>query len=355
MDKFKLRSFTNPSIYYEIDRVKKTCTCKSFERDGYCKHLEAVGVYQRKSWNQSPYPTFSQALSALVKSIRIRRVEDAIYWLVYLDTFKQKDRSTRFRVARRLLIGSAEDGLSIAVMEKTSSKFAHLCKLDTHIIELAAEVVRICKVSNWWHPSTNGHPYIHECMIAARRRGLYHEAENLSLKEKLKGLDEGVMEKDVRKAMLMFDALMEHEGFTRAGLCEELMGLADQVGCVQAQRLLAIHAKHKGPLSGDANFLGQALWWMVGGNFPVENTIYPVMSAEVKEHLQRAVERWKNPNPIPEWCCDGIHCGGTDRRYSGMIQDMDALCHAYLYYGNVDPENEWLPEFYPLDGLEIAP
>jgi hypothetical protein len=27
-----------------------------------------------------------------VKSLRIRRVEDAVYWLVYLDTFREKTR-----------------------------------------------------------------------------------------------------------------------------------------------------------------------------------------------------------------------------------------------------------------------
>ena len=32
---------------------------------------------------------------------------------------------------------------------------------------------------------------------------------------------------------------------------------------------------------------------------------------------------------------------------------MYAVCMAFRKYGNIEPENRWLPEFYPTDGLEI--
>lgn len=99
------------------------------------------------------HPTFSQALSGLVKSLRIRRVSDAIYWLVYLDSFGNEKRE-RYRTARRLLIGSVEDGHSIAVMEKVVENFSHLTKAETSLLDLAEAAIRICKIPNWWNPAS---------------------------------------------------------------------------------------------------------------------------------------------------------------------------------------------------------
>lgn len=76
--------------------------------------MGALGLYRVRPFRPTSHPTFSQALSALVKSLRIRRPEEAVYWLVYLDRFTE--REYRFRTARRLLIGSAEDGHSVAVI-----------------------------------------------------------------------------------------------------------------------------------------------------------------------------------------------------------------------------------------------
>jgi hypothetical protein len=44
-------------------------------------------IYLFRPFTPKTHPTFSQALSGLVKSLRIRRVEEAVYWLQYLDTF----------------------------------------------------------------------------------------------------------------------------------------------------------------------------------------------------------------------------------------------------------------------------
>jgi deoxycytidine triphosphate deaminase len=59
-------------------------------------------------------------------------------------------------MARRLLIGSAEDGHSIEVMETVAGNFQQLTRARTDILYLAAEVLRICKMPNWWHPFSGG-------------------------------------------------------------------------------------------------------------------------------------------------------------------------------------------------------
>jgi hypothetical protein len=116
--KDRFRSFSGDD-WYTISIHQKTCDCPNFQTkaDG-CEHLTALGIHRLRPFAPTTHPTFSQTLSGLVKSIRIRRVEDAVYGLVYLDTFK--GAQYRFRTTRRLLIGSAEGGHSVAVMEKVS-------------------------------------------------------------------------------------------------------------------------------------------------------------------------------------------------------------------------------------------
>jgi replication-associated recombination protein RarA len=134
----RLKSFTGDE-WYTVSLDNKTCTCAKFlTTHELCKHLNALGIYSRqRPFVARSHPTFSQALSGMVKSIRLRRPEEAIYWLVYLDTFKEPQH--RFRTARRILIGSAEDGHSIPVMEHVVGSFKRIGKVQAHVEELATE------------------------------------------------------------------------------------------------------------------------------------------------------------------------------------------------------------------------
>jgi hypothetical protein len=67
-----------------------------------------------------------------------------------------------------LLIGSAEDGHSIAAMERTAGNFWKLSKPQGDLIELVAEAIRICKLPNWWHPETGGHDYVYQSLVGQR-------------------------------------------------------------------------------------------------------------------------------------------------------------------------------------------
>jgi hypothetical protein len=313
----RLRSFKGEH-WYNISIDQKTCDCATFDRAKGCKHLTALGLDRLRPFTPTAHPTFSQALSGLVKSIRIRRTEDAVYWLVYLDTFKE--RQYRFRTARRLLIGSAEDGHSVAVMEQVGRKFWKLSKPQSDLINLVAEAIRICKLPNWWHPDSGGPDYIYQSLIGQRAWLYKHWDHSASTVQNEIG--KAIAERNraiAIGAVMAFADVRSTFGATKQA--EFLLGCAEN-GHELAARLCKAHLSAKSALSSDNNFLCQAAWLMAGGESPVAEKILPVTTNECHELLEKAKEGWKNPEPIPRWCCDGIHCAGDDPRFAGMLAEM---------------------------------
>jgi hypothetical protein len=344
----RLKSFQGAE-WYTISTAEKTCDCPNFTSAGGCEHLLALGIHRLRTFTPSTYPTFSQALSGLVKSIRIRRVEDAVYWLVYLETFGNDNRE-RYRTARRLLIGSAEDGHSIAVMEEVVGNFSKFSRQGNDLVHLVAEAVRICSVPNWWHPSTGGPDYIYSGMVGQHEL-LYFRGEH-SPENMTKLIEQGIEQRNKPMALAGVMGLSDARlGATRQA--ELILNFAKKYQHPLAERLAQVHLHARSALSADNNFLCQAAWMLAGGESPIVDLIEPVFVEECYELIDKAKERWKNPHPIPGWCCDGVHSAGNDVRFMGVWQQMYAVCKAFEHYDRVDPNDEWLPSFQCYDGLII--
>jgi hypothetical protein len=345
----RLKSFRG-NDWYVISPEDKTCDCADFDTKTGCNHLTALGIHRLRPFTPTTHPTFSQALSGLVKSIRIRRAEDTVYWLLYLDSFKAPQY--RFRTARRLLIGSAEDGHSIAVMEKVADGFWKLSKPQCELIKLVAEAVRICMLPNWWHPESEGQDYIYQSLVG-QRAWLYKRWDH-KLATLQREIQKAIEQKNRAMAIggvMAFSDLEETFGASKQA--EFLLKQAENMGNDLAARLCKIHLSAKSALSGDNNFLCQAAWMMAGGVSPIAESSEPVTTEECHELLDRAKEKWKNPQPIPRFCCDGIHSAGDDPRFAGMLPEMWGVCMAFQHYGRLDPNDVWLPEFKCYDGLVI--
>ena len=343
-----LKSFQGAE-WYNVAIDDKACDCPNFTSAGGCEHLTALGIHRLRPFKPPTHPTFSQALSALVKSVRLRMVEDAVYWLVYLNGFGNAKRE-RYRTARRLLIGSAEDGHSVAVMEQVVSSFPTFSRRDADVVHLVAEAVRICKIPNWWHTSTGGPDYIYSGMVGERVLKYFTEARIPESMAKL--IEQGIEQRNKPMALAGVMGLSDAKlGVTKQA--ELILSLAKKYQHPLAERLAQVHLSARSALSADNNFLCQATWMMAGGVSPVADQIEPVYVEECYELIDTAKERWENPRPIPGWCCDGIHCAGSDIRFAGMWQHMFAVCKAFEHYGRVDPNDGWLPEFQCYDGLII--
>jgi hypothetical protein len=284
----------------------------------------------------------------------MREVQEAIYWLVYLNDFKDTPKLTRvaarFRIARRILIAAAEDGHSVAVMEKVVSNFSNLVKVETPILYLAAEIVRICKQPSWWDASTGGHDYIWHSHQGDR---IWQSIAKTYTEEQAKAeLTQATLDGDKTKALGIGFALGS-VGLSSTRQAEFVLGLAEERQNDLAVRLCRVHLKAKSALSGDNNFISQAIWVLAGGSPTNPDAIDHVVAGEVMEKLDQAYKDWKTPHPIPSHYCDGVHCAGNDRRYAGLLIDMWAVCEAFNHYGNINPDNKWLyPTFYPLTGLD---
>jgi SWIM zinc finger len=78
-----LKSFSGER-WYSVSLDKRTCSCLHFITTlPPCKHLNALGIYGTpRPFVARTHPTFSQALSALVKSIRL---EDSAKSTAFID------------------------------------------------------------------------------------------------------------------------------------------------------------------------------------------------------------------------------------------------------------------------------
>lgn len=335
---------------YRVNRKQETCTCPQFQ-SGWCKHLEAVGRFRKKSATLSSRPNFAQALSGLVKGIRLRNLDEAAHWLTYCWSFRQKLNGTQFRIVRRLLIGSAEDGHSIAVMERMADNYSALLAKDADFAMVMAELVRICKVPNWWMPETGGHDYIYHGMLGSQKP--FYDLDVHPLAYCLQQLELAIDGQDKTSAL---DWVMRaHECGEKAGamIARKLNDLAVRHDCLPALRLMQnIYLRHEQSLRSDTNFTCQAAWFLAGGSSPVVEQIETVTRGEVRTLIEKVNST--GPHIIPEWCCDGVHCAGNDIRYAGMWDRMYAVCNQYTHYGSVSPDDPWLEdEFYNLDGLTV--
>lgn len=351
--KIQLESFSHPGVRYEVDKTAGHCSCPAYATDGWCKHLESVGSYKPRKVTLSARPSYSQTLSALVKCIRVRNVEEGAYWLNHCWGFREKMLGSQYRTVRRLLIGSAEDGHSIAVMEKVAENFTALLAKDVEFSRVVAELVRICKVPNWWHPSTGGRDYIYSGMVAGRRT--LYDAKLYSLDHCLSEMGKAIDNHDKIAALFWMNKADEAGKGASLAIAQRLHAMAVSRNHPPAIRLTQnVHLLHSKALHDDNNFIGQAAWLLAGGDSPVIDQIEVVTKGEVRQLLDQVSST--APYVIPEWCCDGVHCAGNDVRYMGMFDRMYAVCNQYSHYQRVSPDDAWIEdEFYSLEGLEVQP
>jgi hypothetical protein len=163
--------------------------------------------------------------SALVKAIRLRRVELAVRCLAHLWAM---GGDVRARTHRRILICSAEDNTSVAVMDRVSDWFGsgHL-----DIQRAIREVLRICATPNWY-ATPSGRDYIRAWWRAESQPNLYVGSSEAALHATI---ESAVRANEVTQSLQAFHASVSKRDYSRKGLGSSLRSIA-----VEQQNDLAI-------------------------------------------------------------------------------------------------------------------
>lgn len=330
-----IKSFTNPNVYYQVDFKKKTCTCLAFKKNPTrpCKHLISPPD------SSSSIEAFNnhEAVSAFVKSIRLRSTDEAIFWLCYL----WEQPGFKARIQRRLLISSCEDNISVDVIEAVSNWYGDTSERKD-LIQAATEVARICATPNWYsQPDGQLYIYAWEQASFQPRVGLPKEYSAL-----LGFLSDAIIDCREIDALKAFNLLYNNKSFRPRDLADILLKLSIESSSHQAKRLIDLYAKNTGTLWLDGNLSGQAVFALINGDFGYQQS--PVIDENViLLMVLNAQNKITNGIEVPNWARDGIHTRrGGDVRFAGTIKQMAACCRAYEYYGRLSPEDTWLDQFY---------
>lgn len=280
-----------------------------------------------------------EAISAFIKSVRLRRAEDAILWLTCL-WMTPKERN---RIQQRVLYEAAEDGLSTSVIEKVCDWFGSPQRKSLEAA--AAEVLRICSTANWWGQA-DGREYIY----AWRRAELNApDFKKVSMDGLYDIMRSAIENKELTRGLAAFNAVYgRRKELKPKALAELLLSWSAAYGGEQAQRLARAYAQHASTFYLDGNVSAQSYYAMIHGEFGEQ--VSPEISAEVVERiLDQAMEQLRAGIPIPSFALDGVHTrGGGDRRFAGIVRYMSGCCRAYEHFGRLSPEDDWLPEFLSL-------
>lgn len=276
-----------------------------------------------------------EAISAFIKSIRLRYPAEALLWLVYLWQHP-KERS---RLQRRILLCSGEDNLSVEVIEKVAAW--HAGPRRTSLDAAATEVLRICGTANWW-AQPDGREYIYAWR---RTEKLAREYKGIETPVLIKAMESAIQTKQLTHGLAAFNALYARKGFNSAGFAGHLLDWAAKYGGDQAKRLAGVYSQHNATIWLDGNISGQAYYALIHGNFG-EQSDPEVSPDEVSAMLSQAAKSLQGGVAVPSWTLDGVHTrSGSDKRFAGVIKSMCGCCRAYEHFGRLSPEDVWLPSF----------
>jgi hypothetical protein len=295
-------------------------------------------------------PNTALYVSALVKSIRLRRTEDAITWLLTLWRYP----TLRHRITRRVLISSGEDSISPELIGAVAGWYNGPHRQS--FPHAAREVCRICGTPSWWAVQA-GHDMI---LSWKRAESIAERVQTSSLDATLVLLDRAIARKNLLGGLGIFMRASLLRDFSNVGLVSALSPWVEQLNNERVAKLFDGWRQVAPVLGRDTNISGLLVFLLLGGRLPV------VSLPDIKDPRVRLIANFPQcvqltangvgaatelPQP-PAWANDGIHARGDgpiDRRFAGVLSNFVAMCRAYDFYGRLDPSDPWFPEFYSCD------
>lgn len=254
------------------------------------------------------------------------------------------------RAQRRILIGAAEDNLSIPVMQSVSDWYNSRRRFNFEAASLEVpfsyhlDSQLVCR-SPW--------PGIHppRAAIECLPNPFLKQSESVLFQI----LEDAVRRHSTVRAFQSFWAIHEVKGWNREGMADLLNRLALEFDIPDALALSDLYQANWKSLWNDINYSGLALDVLLAGplsqreqHFGPEFPDYMQLTTPIlhlNRYLLQLTARIKNllgeSLTVPDWALDGIHCGGNDPRFSGLWEHMARACDAYEFYGRLDPDDDW--------------
>lgn len=291
--------------------------------------------------------TVSQAMSCLVKSVRIRRVDDAAYWYLHIAKFFPLDN---FRLFRRLLIISAEDCIDPETQRMAYEWYK--VSLNSKDIELVHRLAifliqKICTKENWWQ-SKSGQKYIASWRVTesilkysdtvGKGKDYYNSQEFLILFSSI------IDSNDTMKCLELHMSA-RNSGFNVPKYADFLIQESIKHKNLQARLTAQTHSSYGKMLGNfDDNWVGQSLWRLLGNELKSVEISKVSDTDDLIERL--SIELESSQRPAPSWGLDGIHCSGSDRRFAGLLYCMVACCNYFNRVGVLNPDAIFVDEDY---------
>ncbi len=269
-----------------------------------------------------------QVVSALMKSIRLQREADTLYWMkALLDSGVD-----RGYLGRRCFGSACEDSLSLTAMELGSELARRPSRRND--LPYFESVLASCRGLKWYWPV--GVEYtLCRCVAWEAQRAYRDKTENGLLEIAARALDR-------EDPLLLMQIHRECHARRRGGYALlDLLVAAAQGRETPVQRLAALCARHRWLIvKWELNPAWQLIWVLCRG--PFAGSEDPVCLDGLDPLLTEAAQRWEMPDlePIPAWSLDGVHTVGNDERFAGTWRGLRNMLFMYERYGRLDPADD---------------
>jgi hypothetical protein len=273
-----------------------------------------------------------QFVSAYMKAVRLRRPEDAMYWLGVLWIGNAGADYLR----RRVFCSAAEDNLDVWVMEHTERL---LSAKRGSLVELQYAAYLSC-LGTKWYELPDGVAYTRaRCAAGLAPHPLPRMGTNADI---LARYERAVAVRAIGEA---YWCIAEARARQKAGrdfamwpfyviAAEAGVNAPDEV-TVRSARIIHRQLKWLGA-SREKNHLWQLLWAL--GYGPLRSALRPLRAAEFNAMRARVDRRLaQRLEPVPGWALDGIHTGGHDPRFAGSWQGLINMIGMYERDGTLEP------------------
>lgn len=244
--------------------------------------------------------------------------------------------------------------MSVAVMQTASAWFNSYSR---HDLSSSWEVVAGILSTPNWYATPEGRRYIRNWHAA--ERGFRPETKGTPGRS-MGRLEHAIRGRNLPATLVAFYGLYSHEDWDRNELGGVLSRLALESGSPHAAAIAEVYAANLRTLWNDTNYSGQCVYILASGQdlgndgkdararSAVQLTALPTDDLQLTALDASAVQLTASDNRTvqlnlvpPGWAADGIHCAGSDPRFSGVLVHMARACDAFEHFGRLDPEDDW--------------